>query len=66
MPKLKTSKTASKRITKVTKNGKFMRLQMDAQHLARRKSKRARKNAASKQQISAVDVKKLKKLLPYR
>lgn len=65
MPKLKTVKSAAKRIVKLTANGKLMRLNMAAQHLARRKSKRARKTALSKTVINPVDAKKIRRLVPY-
>lgn len=65
MPKIKTVKSAAKRIARITKNGKVMRLGMSAQHLARRKSKRARKNAYNQSPIKEVDVKKIRRLVPY-
>ena len=65
MPKLKTVKSAAKRIVKLTANGKLMRLNMASQHLARRKSKRACKNALSKAVINPVDAKKIRRLVPY-
>ena len=66
MPKIKTVKSASKRIVKISKNGKLMRLSMSSQHLVRRKSKRARKNALKKIALSLADSNKIKRLLPYR
>lgn len=65
MPKLKTVKSAQKRIIKITANGKLMRLTMSSQHLARKKSKRARKNALMNTTINKVNVKKMKRLVPY-
>ena len=65
MPKIKTVKSAQKRIVKVTSNGKLLRLTMSSQHLARKKSKRARQNALSKNVISKADTKKIKRLIPY-
>jgi len=65
MPKLKTVKSARKRISKITKNGKILRLTMASQHLARRKSKRARKNALNNTPFNKSDVKKIQKLVPY-
>jgi ribosomal protein L35 len=37
MPKIKTVKSAAKRIVKITKNGKLIRLKMSGQNWARRK-----------------------------
>ncbi len=65
MPKIKTVKTAAKRISRITKNGKIMRLQMSAQHLARRKSKRAKQNANNQVIVNQSDAKNIKKLVPY-
>jgi large subunit ribosomal protein L35 len=65
MPKIKTVKTASKRISRITKNGKIMRMTMSAQHLARRKSKRAKQNALNQVVVHKTDAKQLKRLVPY-
>lgn len=65
MPKIKTVKSAQKRIVKITSNGKILRLSMSSQHLARKKSKRARRNALQSRKINKVDVKKIKRLVPY-
>lgn len=66
MPKIKTSKTVSKRILNVTKQGKLVRLRMAAQHLAQRKSKRARKHALTPLIITSSLQKRIKRLIPYR
>lgn len=66
MPKIKTSKSAKKRIVKITKNGKYIRRGMSAQHLARRKSKRTKNQAKENYLISKANIKTIKKLLPYR
>lgn len=63
--KLKTSKTARKRIQTITGSGKAMRLRMSAQHLAPGKSKRALKSTKMMFAIDRSDIKRLKKLLPY-
>jgi large subunit ribosomal protein L35 len=65
MPKIKTVKSAAKRIVKITKNGKLIRLKMSGQHLARRKSKRARSNAFTKLSLKSADSKRIKRLVPY-
>ncbi len=63
--KLKTSKTASKRIQAITGTGKALRLRMSAQHLAPGKSKRSLKSTKMLLQIHASDIKRIKRLLPY-
>ncbi|HEY1074841.1 MAG TPA: 50S ribosomal protein L35 [Patescibacteria group bacterium] len=63
--KLKTNKTASKRIANITGTGKAMRLKMSAQHLAPGKSRRTLKNSKFLLPISGADIKRMKRLLPY-
>jgi large subunit ribosomal protein L35 len=63
--KLKTNKTASKRIQNITGTGKALRLRMSAQHLAPGKSKRSLKSTKMLLQVSGSDIKRLKKMLPY-
>ncbi len=65
MPKLKTNKTVSKRIQTITGTGKAVRLKMSAQHLAPGKSRRTLKSTKFSFAIHPVDIKRLKKLLPY-
>lgn len=64
--KLKTSKSASKRIKKVTNNGKIIRRKMSAQHLRAGKSKRTEQTAGKLISVSKADSKRLKKLIPYK
>lgn len=66
MPKLKTSKSALKRVVKITGKGKILRYKMSAQHRAKGKSKRTKKEAMKEMEFSKGDAKKLKKLIPYR
>lgn len=63
--KLKTNKTASKRIQSITGTGKALRLRMSAQHLAPGKSKRSLKSTKFLLEVSKADNKRLKRLLPY-
>lgn len=63
--KLKTVKTARKRITKITKSGKIMRRKLSAQHLVMGKSKRTRRSNQKTQPVSKANVKNIKKLVPY-
>lgn len=64
--KLKTSKSASKRVLKITSKGKIMRRQLSAQHLAVGKSKRAKKASKTDTTFSQADSKNIRKLVPYR
>lgn len=63
--KLKTVKSAKKRIVKITKTGKILHRKLAAQHLSAGKSKRVRSNADKTEAFSKVDVKNIKKLVPY-
>lgn len=65
MLKIKTKKSVSKRIVKITKKGKVMRRRITAQHLARRKSKRTRKNAGKKTTVNSAN-KRIINLTPYK
>lgn len=66
MPKLKTRKSAAKRIAKVSATGKILRKKTLAQHLVHRKSTRTIKTSGKEIRISKSDIEKLKKLTPYR
>jgi len=66
MPKLKTRKSAAKRIAKVTSTGKILRKKTIAQHLVHRKSTRTVKTSGNEMTVSKSDTEKLKKLTPYR
>ena len=48
MPKLKTRKSLSKRVVKITASGRLLRRKTLSQHLAHRKSRRTRKNSGNK------------------
>lgn len=63
--KLKTVKTARKRIARVTKSGKILRRRMSAQHLVRNKSRRVRKNAGQKLAVTKSDIERMRHLIPY-
>lgn len=64
MPKIKTNKSARKRIVKVTKNKKIMRKKTTAQHLARRKSKRTLQESGEKRRVKKAN-EKIIELIPY-
>jgi len=63
--KLKTVKSAKKRIVKITKTGKILRRKLSAQHLSAGKSKRTRSNADKTVALKKADVSNIKKLVPY-
>jgi len=65
MPKLKTSKTASKRLSKLTAGGTPLRRRRLAQHLVRRKTRRNIKASGEKTVFSLSEGKKIIKLNPY-
>lgn len=62
--KLKNSKSARKRVIP-TGSGKLTHRKLAAQHLSAGKSKRVRSNADKTEAFSKVDVKNIKKLVPY-
>lgn len=62
--KAKTTKSLAKRLRR-TGGGKLMHLKMSSQHLARRKSKRARGQAKETTEVSKGDERLLSRYLPY-
>lgn len=64
MPKLKTSKTAAKRIKKITRKGKVLRRKMSAQHRMHGKNKKIRQRSKRSKTLNSGDYKKIKKLVP--
>lgn len=65
MPKMKTVKSAAKRIHRMTRSGKLMRLAMSAQHRRKGKSKRAKREAGHLIAVTAADLRRIKRLVPY-
>ena len=63
--KQKTVKSAKKRVV-LSGKGKFLRRRLSAQHLAAGKSKRVKRAANKKLIISQADVRKIKRMVPYR
>jgi ribosomal protein L35 len=63
--KLKTNKSAKKRIVKITKTGKVISRRLSAQHLVAGKSKRTRRATGKKFVLKKADSKNIKKLVPY-
>jgi len=65
MKKQKTSKTAAKRIVKVTGTGKILKRKTLAQHLVHRKSKRTIKQSGVNTEVSRPEKNRVKRLTPY-
>lgn len=65
MPKMKTVKSAAKRIAKITRNDKMLRSKMSAQHRRKGKSKRTKREAGQVFEVIKGDQKKLRRMLPY-
>jgi len=63
MPKIKTSKSVAKRIDRLTAGGKVMGRKMSAQHRARFKSKRTKRNSSQELVFSKGFAKKLLNLV---
>jgi large subunit ribosomal protein L35 len=64
MPKIKTNKGAAKRFGK-TKSGKIKRRKAYASHILTSKSPKRKRGLRKSSLVSAVDAKKIKRLLPY-
>ncbi|EKD56473.1 MAG: hypothetical protein ACD_58C00177G0007 [uncultured bacterium] len=62
--KLKTSKSAIKRIKNITPRGKVMVSNMSAQHRTTGKSPRTLRNSAHSYVVSSANMKTMKKLIP--
>lgn len=64
MPKMKTHRGAAKRL-KVTGTGKIKRSKAFASHILEKKSSKRKRGLRQSGLVSAADMKKTKKLLPY-
>ena len=64
MPKLKTNRGAAKRFKK-TGSGKYKRSSSHMNHILTKKSSKRKRQLRSSSLISAGDLKRVKKLLPY-
>lgn len=64
--KLKTSKSAAKRIVNITGKNKIIIKKMSAQHRVKGKSARTMREAMTNFEISKANSKIIKKLIPYR
>lgn len=65
MPKMKTAKSAAKRIVRITKTGKMLRRTMSAQHRRKGKSARVKRESHNIVEVAKGDQVKLKRMLPY-
>lgn len=65
MPKIKTVKTAVKRVVGITKNGKIRVRNLSAQHLATNKSHRANHLSNQTSTLAMGDAKKVRKMVPH-
>lgn len=66
MYKLKNSKTALKRIKKITRNGKILRRNMSAQHRMHGKNKKIKARSSETPTVSSANYKNIKKLIPLK
>ncbi len=64
MPKMKTRKSASKRL-RVTKNGKVKYKKQGLRHILTKKSTKTKRNLRKTGILSDSEQKRVKKLLPY-
>lgn len=64
MPKMKTNKSAAKRLRK-TKNGKVKRNKAGTRHLAQSKNAKRKRNLRQAAYLDPQDMGRLKYLLPY-
>ncbi|MEL7566984.1 MAG: 50S ribosomal protein L35 [Dehalobacterium sp.] len=64
MPKMKTHRGAAKRL-KVTGSGKISRSKAFKSHILEKKTRKRKRNLRQSGLVSAADMKKTKKLLPY-
>jgi len=64
MPKLKTNKSAKKRL-RVTKNKKIVRSKSKRRHILTDKTSNKKRSLRGKANVEKSDVTRLKKLMPY-
>ncbi len=64
MPKLKTNKSAKKRL-RVTKNKKIVRSKSKRRHILTDKTSNKKRSLRGKANVDKSDVTRLKKLMPY-
>ena len=64
MPKLKTRKAVSKRVS-VTGTGKLKRTKANKQHILTKKSPKRKRNLRKTDLVDSTNLKQMKKVLPY-
>ena len=64
MPKLKTRKAVSKRVS-VTGTGKLWRTKANKQHILTKKSPKRKRNLRKSDLVDSTNLKQMKKVLPY-
>ncbi len=64
MPKLKTKKAVSKRVS-VTGTGKLKRTKANKQHILTKKSPKRKRNLRKSDLVDSTNLKQMKKVLPY-
>ncbi|MCR6546828.1 50S ribosomal protein L35 [Dehalobacterium formicoaceticum] len=64
MPKMKTHRGAAKRFT-VTGSGKIKRSKANKSHILEKKTRKRKRNLRQSGLVSAADMKRTSKLLPY-
>jgi len=64
MPKLKTNKSAAKRF-KITKSGKIKKRKANRGHILGKKTRKRKRKLRQNSYLDKVEVKKVRRLLPY-
>lgn len=64
MPKMKTHRGAAKRL-KITGSGKILRSKAFKSHILEKKTSKRKRNLRKSGLVSAADLKRMKKVLPY-
>jgi len=64
MPKIKTHKATARRM-QISGSGKLMRTRCGKSHLRRNRSKRAARDYDEMHLVASVDVKRVKRMIPY-
>jgi len=64
MPKLKTNKSAAKRLRR-TKSGKFKKRSAQRGHILSKMSSKAKRKLRRNSYLSKADAKKIRRLMPY-
>ncbi len=64
MPKMKTSRSAAKRV-KLTGTGKLKRNKAYKRHILTKKTRKTKRNLRKAAMVDATNIKTMKKILPY-